>query len=392
MNHFVEEAEALFDEMVAIRRSIHRQPELGMQETRTTQLILENLTSYGVAIEDYDLPVGVTGIIHGGKIGKTIALRADIDALPMQEKSGLAFTSKTDGACHSCGHDIHTTILLSCARILQRHSNKLSGNIRLLFQPAEELGTGAQMMVHKGVLTRDPKPDQILGMHVAMELPFGKIGLKKGVSSSASDQIEITVKGRGAHGAHPYRAIDPIVTTAYLITQLQTIISREISPFQSAVLSFGTIHGGSAPNIIPGEVVVSGTLRSFDNELRKQLWAAIKRTCEYHCQSMRAEALVNIVPGSAPILHNTDMIDRIANAVEKTIGKENIVMLERPTAGSEDFGVYLEHLPGARFRIGAASEPWDSNIGTHHPSVIFDERTITLATAVICQYVSDYLK
>lgn len=380
------------DETVQIRRQIHRNPELGMKEHKTTALILKKLREYGVEIEDWGLETGVSAIIRGGRPGRTIGLRADIDALPMTETSGLPFASEIPGVCHSCGHDMHTAYLLLVARILQENRKDLAGNVRLLFQPAEELGSGAKYMVKKGAFTVEPHMDELVGIHVATELPAGHIGLIKGPASAGCDTIEITVHGRGGHGAHPSRCIDPIVAAAYLIAQLQTIVSRETSPFEPAVLTFGKIVGGTASNVIPESVTFSGTLRTFSHESRSRIKEAIRRTCEFHCKSMRTTADVVIEDGIPPLIHDPAIVNKLAEAARETIGEENIIWLPQPNSSSDDFSVYLEKCPGVRYRVGTRTDDPATAAGAHNPGVVFDESALRTAALVTCQYIRNVLK
>lgn len=379
------------EEAIEIRRQLHRRPELGMKEVETTALVRKKLTEYGVMIEDLELETGVSALIRGGKPGRTIALRADMDALPMTEESGLSFSSEVPGVCHSCGHDLHTAYLLLVSRILKGHRAALSGNVRLLFQPAEELGSGAKYMIEKGVMEREPKVNEIIGIHVATELPAGYIGLIKGPASAGCDQIHVTVRGKGGHGAHPSRCVDPIVVSAYLIAQLQTLVSREVSPFQPAVLTFGKIQGGTAANVIPETVTFSGTLRTFSHETRTQIKDAILRTCGQHCKSMRAEADVIIEDGIPPLIHDGEIVDGLADAATQTIRPDHVIWLPQPNSSSDDFSVYLDHCPGVRYRVGTHTDDPRTKAGAHNPGVVFDENAIRTAALVTCRYILNRL-
>ena len=232
------------DEMIAIRRHIHRHPELSNKEYKTTEFIREKLTEYGVEIAEIGMKTGVVAVIRGGKPGKTVAIREDIDALPMKELTGLPFASENDGACHSCGHDIHTTVLLYCAKVLSEIREELAGTVMLIFQPAEEhMGAGELVDCN---FTQVAKPDAFIGLHVSPEIDAGSIGLKKGPANASNDFFNIKIKGKGGHGAHPENCIDPVVISGYVITQLQTVISRENYPVYPGVLTIGSIHGGTA--------------------------------------------------------------------------------------------------------------------------------------------------
>ena len=392
MKNLKEQIDLLMEETIQLRRRIHQNPELGMKEFETTALIQKTLQECGIEIEDWGMDTGVSAIIRGGKPGKTIALRADIDALPMSETSGLPFASKRPGICHSCGHDINTACMLLVGKVLQGCRAELEGNVRLFFQPAEELGLGAKYMIEKGAFTKEPVMDQIIGCHVYTNLPAGHIGLIKGPALSGCDIIHITVHGVGGHGARPSECVDPIVAASYLIAQLQTLISRETSPFRSAVLTFGKIAGGTAPNIIPETVTFSGTLRTFDDETRTQLKEAIVRTCKLHCESMRATADVVFENGLPPLIHDAEIIDQLEIAAKETIGEDHIIFLSEPNPASDDFAEFLSHCPGVRYAVGTRTEDPKTHEVVHNPNVVFDESAIRTAALVTCQYVLNVLK
>lgn len=392
MENLKDKIDMLMEETVQIRRRIHQNPELGMKEVETTALIREILCECGIEIEDWGMNTGVSAIIRGEKPGKTIALRADIDALPMEENSGVPFASKRLGVCHSCGHDINTAYLLLVGKVLQECREELAGNVRLFFQPAEELAIGAKYMIEKGAFTKEPVMDQIVGCHVATNLPAGYIGLIKGPALAGCDIIHITVHGVGGHGARPAECVDPIVAASYLIAQLQTLISREISPFSPAVLTFGKIVGGTAPNIIPENVTISGTLRTFDHETRTQLKEAIIRTCKLHCESMRTTAEVVFEGEVPPLIHDAEIIDQLEIAARETIGEEHIIFLPEPIPASDDFAEFLVHCPGVRYAVGNRTEDPRTQLSLHNPNVVFDESAIRTAALVTCQYVLNVLK
>ncbi|MCI8455061.1 MAG: amidohydrolase [Lachnospiraceae bacterium] len=382
----------LFDEFVRIRRRFHQKPELGWKEFETTRLITEKLTEWGIEVEDFGLKAGASALIRGAYPGATIAVRGDIDALPMQEESGLAFASENPGVCHACGHDIHATFALFCARILHENRDKLHGNVRILFQPAEEKGDGAKGMIEHGVLTREPKPERIIGAHVDCDMPAGTIGLIKGPSAAGMDQFEVTVHGFGGHSSRPQNFIDPILSAATLIAQLNMLVSREISPFESSVLSVCQIHGGTANNVVPETVTFGCSLRSFTPEVRKTMLDAIERTCKLHCESMRTRAEVKFLSGTAPLVHDEKMVDEIAEAARETIGEEKIIKMKHPRSGSDDFAEYLSSIPGVRFRVGSANDQPETKVGAHNPRVVFDEESLRVATVVICQYIFNLLR
>lgn len=376
---------------IELRRMLHKNPELGFEEEKTTELIRNELISYGIEVQELSgLKTGVTAVIRGGKPGKTLAIREDIDALPLTEESGLDFAS-CNGLTHACGHDIHCSSLLLTARILQEMRSELAGNVRLIFQPAEERVTGAETMIGAGVMDLVPQCDSIIGFHCSPEIDAGTIGLIKGPANASTDTVYITVEGKGGHGAHPYRCVDPVITSAYMLTQLQSIISRENPAVQPAVLTFGTIQGGTAINVIPTEVKLGGTLRAFNEEGRRKIWDAIRRVATHSCQAMRADAKVEIQEGVPSLINDGEVIDRLRSAAEKTLGAEHIYSIPSPSPGSDDFSRFLDIVPGAQFRVGTGTDDPQTRIGLHNPKNIFSEKAIVTGAVVMAQYALDYL-
>lgn len=381
------------EDMYQDRRWLHLHPELSHQEVHTTEFIRRKLTEFGVEIEDCGLKTGVSAIVRGAEPGPTVAIRQDIDALPVSEETGLEFASTSKGISHACGHDLHTVILLYCGKILQENRSCLAGNVRLLFQPAEETGTGAKEMILAGCMENDPKVDYVVGVHTHPDTPAGKICIRKGPFNAGTDNFKITIKGKGGHGAHPYRCIDPIVTAAYVITQLQTVISRTNPAVKPAVLSIGSIHGGNAANVIPNEVVMTGNLRSFYPDSRIKNLSMMQQIVEKVSEAMGAEGTLEQEGMSLPpLINDNTVVDELILAATQSIGAENIVDLELPSPGSDDFSCYLEHCPGAQFFIGTANDNEQSRLGLHNSKVIFDERGIDTGVAVLVQYVWNVLK
>jgi len=375
-----------------IRHTLHRNPELSGKEFETTALIRRELESYGIPVLDSGLETGLIADICGKKPGegRTIAVRADIDALPVQERTGEPFASCNEGISHACGHDMHTAALLLAARVLKDMEDEFSGRVRLMFQPAEEIGGGAVALISHGAL-KNPKPDAVLGIHTWPDTPAGMIGVKPGPSHASSDTITILVKGKGGHGAHPYRCVDPIMVSAYLLTLLQTLVSRELPMVESAVLTFGMIRGGTAANVIPDEVELKGTLRCLNAEWRQKMLDSIRRVSEDCCHAMRAEAEVIIKEGMPPLVNDTEMIEKIAGSAEKVLGPDHVRRLPTASPGSDDFAFYLEQVPGALFRMGTGSDDPATHVGLHNGGNRFDEKGIPAGAAVMAQYIFDFL-
>lgn len=392
MKNVNELVQAYAPHAVELRRELHQNPELGYQEFQTTELIRRELTAYGIEIQEISgVKTGLTAVIRGGKPGKTVGLREDIDALPVMEDTGLACAS-SNGSAHACGHDIHCSALLLTARVLQDMREELAGNVRLIFQPAEEVGTGAKTLIAAGLMELEPKCDCVVGFHCSPEIDAGTIGLIKGPANASTDMVNITVVGKGGHGAHPYRCVDPIVTSAYMLTQLQTILSRENPAVQPAVLTFGTIQGGTANNVIPTEVTMGGTLRAFNEEGRHKMWDAIRRVATHSCQAMRAEAKVEIVEGSPCLINHAEVIDGLRDAAKATLGEARIYAIPTPSPGSDDFALFSQMMPSAQFRMGTGTDDPQTRIGLHNPRNIFSEEAISAAAAVMAQYTANYLK
>ncbi len=379
-------------EMIQMRRHIHQNPELSNQEFQTTKLIQEKLTEYGVEIADIGLKTGVVGVLKGRFPGKTLAIREDIDALPMKELTGLPFASASDGVCHSCGHDIHTTVLLYTAKILSALKDELHGNVMFLFQPAEENGSGAKQLIDCG-FDKVLKPDAFVGLHVAPKLNAGCIGLKDGAASASSDMFQIRVTGKGGHGAHPENCVDPIMISAYILTQLQTIVSRENHPIHPAVLTVGSIHGGQANNVIPDYVEMGGTLRSLEPESRQAMQEAIDRITVSCAEAMRGKAEVTWNKGMPPLVNDTPIVDGIRAAAQKLLPADAIKTIADPSLGSEDFSyLFPAYGPGAQFSLGCGNDS-DPNTrhGLHNSKNVFDEGCLAVGTAVLVQYARDFL-
>lgn len=376
---------------IALRRELHRHPELSGKEVETTALIRRELESYGVTVLDSGLDTGLIAEIHGTKegAGKMAAVRADIDALPVLEKTGEPFASEVPGVSHACGHDLHTAALLLVARALKEMEDRFSGTVRLMFQPSEENGAGARLMIAHGAM--EPRPDVVIGVHAWPDTPGGMIGVKPGPSHASSDTVVIKVRGKGGHGAHPYRCVDPVMASAYLLTQLQTIVSRELPMVEGGVLTFGMIRGGTAANVIPDEVEVHGTLRTLNAKWREQMIESIYRIAKSSCEAMRAEAEVIITEGM-PVLYNVpEIIGDIRSSAAEVLGADYIQELTNASPGSDDFSCYLAYAPGALFRMGTGNEDPATHVGLHNGGNRFDERGIPAAAAVIAQYLLNFL-
>ncbi len=348
-------------QVIQWRRHIHANPEVGMQEWKTADFIERVLRENGIEVQRFTEFPAVIGTLKGGKPGKVIALRADIDALPMQELADVPYKSTVDGIMHSCGHDMHAAILLGAAVVLAEHRDEVPGTVRFLFQPAEEGPGGGLPMVEAGVMD-NPKAEACFALHVfPMGLP-GTYSVKKGVASSNSDSAVIKIIGKGGHGASPDSAIDPVVVSMYVGLALQSIVSRNISPMDSAVVSIGSIHSGTAANIIPGFAEMKLSIRSFSDKTRYLLERRIREITEGVCQAMGATCEIAYKFGY-PMMVNDD---QAVNYLQEVLGHDKVAEVEQALSGSEDFSYFLQQAPGAFFGLSAGYEDKET-FYNHHP-------------------------
>ena len=356
-------------DIISLRREIHQFPELAFEEFRTSALIYNKLKKLRLEKLSKISGTGVVGLI-GKKNGKCVGLRADIDALPIHEQTGLTFASKYPGKMHACGHDAHTSMLYGAALILNELENELNGKVKLIFQPAEEKNPGgASILIKDGVL-ENPKVDAIFGQHVIVDKPSGSLGFYPGVMMASQDELYITIYGKQAHGAKPQIAIDPIVTASQFILALQTIVSRNSSPYDPLVITIGRIEGGSATNIIPREVKLAGTIRTLNESLRKKCLKLIDRTLKGITSAMGASNKFEISPGY-PELINDDKLTKFAeSAAIEFVCKKNVFEAER-LMGAEDFAFYLKKIPGSFYRIGVGN-----TTDIHTPTINIDEKSL----------------
>ncbi|MCH2023264.1 MAG: M20 family metallopeptidase [Saprospiraceae bacterium] len=367
-------------EVVNFRRHLHQHPELSFQEFNTCKFVKTQLESWGVKTQIM-ADTGVIGIIEGkNPTSKIIALRADMDALPIQERNEIPFKSQNEGVMHACGHDAHTSSLLGTARILQQLREDWQGTIKLIFQPGEEkLPGGASLLIKEGVL-ENPKPTEILGQHVEPLLDVGKAGIKGGLFMASADEIHVTVRGKGGHAAKPQNCIDPILITSQLIVQLQQIVSRNTDPLMPTVLSFGKIYSeGGATNIIPDEVKILGTLRTFDEAWRIKLHTILVDRAQLICKSMGGSCDFDISVGY-PFLHNDlKLTEKTRKHMETYLGKENVV--EMPARmGAEDFAFYSQKMPACFYRLGVQNP---NGTGLHTPNFNIDEKSLEVGVGLM---------
>jgi amidohydrolase len=357
--------------LVAIRRELHRHPELSMEEFETTRRIRGWLDEAGMTAQTLGLPTGLVVDIDGGAPGPTVALRADIDALPVTEETGLPFASCVPGKMHACGHDFHTASMIGAALLLHRNRDRLKGRVRMIFQPAEEIAAGARAMVKAGVLEG---VDAILGMHNKPELPVGTVGIRAGALMASVDRFVIRVTGKGGHGAIPDAAVDPIVAASSIVGALQTIVSRNTSPLDSAVVSICRFHAGATWNVIPDQAELEGTVRAFDADVRRRLPEQIRRIAEGVAAGYGASAELTWIEGQ----HFVNNDPAMAALMERAAGELGLRVVEaRQTTAGEDFSVYQEHVPGCFIWMGTSgTEGW------HHPRFTLSEDALPVSAAL----------
>lgn len=370
------------DWLSQIFEDLHKHPELGWQEKYTSTRICELLDEMDISFEKGKPGTAIVGLLEGKTPGKTVALRADIDALPIQEKTGLSYASLNEGVMHACGHDAHTAILLGAAKVLSSMRDEIKGNIKFLFQPDEENQGGALPMIAEGCL-ENPKVDYVLGLHVDETLPAGKIRYKYGKMAAASDYINITIKGKASHGASPEEGIDALLVAANILTSLQTIVAREISPTNSVALSFGKISAGNRVNILAENVEFNGTLRTLDEQARDFCKKRIVEVVEGVAKSMRAEGLVEIIPSYAPLINDDFVTGQVREVAEHLLGDENVSEMDAPSLGVEDFSFYLQKVPGAFYNLGCVKPEKPESHILHNPYFEVDQKC--LETGVLLQ-------
>ena len=385
---FLDMAKVIESELIDIRRDLHRNPELGFDLFRTSQKVKDFLSKEG--IEFYEVAqTGICAIIMGNG-EKTIALRADMDALPLQDKKICEYSSSISGRMHACGHDAHTTILLGVAKILNIMKEEIPGNVKLFFEPAEETTGGSPLMIKEGVL-ENPNVEAVIGLHVEEFLEVGTVGLKRGVAYAASNPFTIKIIGRGGHGASPHMTIDPIVIASNVIVALQTIVSREIPPTDPAVITVGSIHGGTAQNIIPEDVTIEGIIRTMKNEHRDYIKIRLVEIVEGIVKSMRGKCEINIEE-SYPCLYNSDeLADMFENKASEIVGEANVCKLDQPTMGVESFAYFSKERPSLFYFLGSANTEKGIINPAHGSLFDIDESCLSIGVAMQCKLAYEFL-
>jgi amidohydrolase len=390
MSDLLSEAQALFEYTQSLRRDFHMHPELGFHEVRTAGIVAKELTGLGLEVTTGVGGTGVVALIEGAKPGPVILVRADMDALPIVEETGAAYASQNSGVMHACGHDAHTAVLLTTAKLLSAHRNELAGTVKLVFQPAEEGMGGAEKMIEQGVL-ENPKVDVALGLHVWNEKPVGWIGIASGPAMAGAEIFKIKVRGKGGHGAVPHLAVDPVLAAAQIVSSLQSIVSRNVAPLQTAVVSVCTIHGGDAFNVIPPTVEMTGTIRTFEPAVRTRVLERFEQVISQVAAGMGCEAEIDVQLLTPATINNAKVAHQVQQTAQRLLPQADIETSDYTTMGSEDFAFFLEKVPGCFFFIGSANVEKGLGAAHHHPKFDIDESCLPNAAALMASTVMDFL-
>lgn len=371
-------------DLVAMRRDLHEHPEMAFEEVRTAGIVEQRLRALGFEVQTGIAKTGVVGLLRGERAGsdaKTLAIRADMDALPIHELTTVDYRSQVDGKMHACGHDGHTSIGLTVADILSKMRSELQGNIKFIFQPAEEVIGGAEPMVEAGVVK---DVDGVIGLHLISNYPIGRVGVRSGTVFASADKLKLTVHGSGGHGAMPHGAVDPIVIAAHVITALQTLISRETSPFSPAVITIGTVNAGTAFNIIPETADLGGTMRAFSSDHRAYLTRRIQEVANGVAVALGGSCDVEVYDGCPPCVNDASMTELVYAAAVASVGEPAVdTGDEIPTTGADDMAYFLNAVPGCYFIVGAQNPAKDARYPHHHPRFNIDEDALPIGVEVL---------
>ncbi len=380
MSQLLEEAKSIEPEIIRVRRGLHRNPELSYHEVATSKLVAQKLRSFGIDVRTGVGGTGVLGLLKGSKPGKVVGLRADMDALPVEEKSDVEFKSKVPGVMHACGHDSHVAMLLGAADLLSRHKSELYGTVKFFFQPAEEHGGkgGAKPMIEAGVM-ESPRVDYVFGLHITNRVPSGSFGVRAGGFMAAPDSFKIRIVGRGGHGSAPHETVDPIFISAQVITALQGVSGRMIDPVKPFVISVCSIHSGTKDNIIPDEALLSGTIRTLDDDTRKRAVALVREVSQSVSSAFGAKCEIEFMKDPYPITYNDERATRRAADVLRTIGGMKTVEID-PVLGGEDFSRFLQEAPGMFYFLGTRNKQKGCVYPNHSSRFKIDEDVMKYGT------------
>ena len=366
------------EHLVSLRRELHAHPEVGFTEEWTSAFVRRRMEAAGLPVRSI-AGTGLLATLTGGKTGPTVLIRAELDALPIHETTDRPYRSQIDGVMHACGHDAHMAIAITVAERLAEIQEEIRGTIKFAFQPAEEIAGGAKQMVEEGAL-EDPPVDRSLALHVWQDLPVGVVGVTSGPFWAAVDDLTFTVHGKSGHGAMPHQTVDAVVVASQIVTALQTVVSRTRAPFAPAVLTIGSIHGGTAWNIIADRVEMRGTLRTFDRAVRERLLDQLTRIAQGIAASMEASCEVEDRYGAPPVVNDPDLAVLTRDAILAVMSEEHVVVSE-PSAGGDDFAYFAQSNPGCLFVVGSANPPRGLDKGHHNPAFDIDEACLPIAAA-----------
>ena len=364
-------------ELIEIRRTIHENPCVSEHEEETVKYLASKLDEYGIPYEIILDGCSIVATLEGGKPGPVVGVRGDIDALPIKEETGLPFASKNEGIMHACGHDAHATILLGTAKALASMKEELTGTVKFFFQPAEESIGGAERMIAAGCL-ENPHVDYVVGLHVSPLFKCGEIGVKYGKGYAASDMIDIRIKGKSSHGAHPDKGVDAIIIAANVLSTIQTVISRRVAPEESAVVSFGKIAGGTVRNQIADTVTLNGIIRTLDPQQRVFVREAVKSIAESVASAMGGEAEFILMPSYGPLMNNDAVVEVVEQNAVEVVGKENVIREKNPNLGTEDFSYFALERPACFFHLGCYNEEMGERVDLHNSTFDIDENCLKI--------------
>lgn len=389
MSDFMQQAQALREELIARRRDLHQHPELAFEEVRTAGIVAEELNRLGLEVQTGVGTTGVVGVLEGAQDGPTVLYRADMDALPIEEENQVEYASTVPGKMHACGHDGHTAIGLGVARLLSEQRDRLAGRVKFVFQPAEEIVEGARAMIADGVL-HDPRPDVSLGLHLWNTMPVGVVGISEGPIMAGSSTFEMQINGRGGHAAMPQAAIDPVVCAAHIILALQTIVARNANPLESAVMSVTMMKGSDADNIIPERAMLGGTFRTYSMEMRDLVEARLRQISESVAAALGCSVDISVKHGTIPTVNDAAVTARMVNLFAPIVGRDNLIT-EARTMGSEDMAYFMDDIPGLYCFVGSANSARGLDFAHHHPRFDFDEDVLTLGVGLMTTAIAEYL-
>jgi amidohydrolase len=382
MTDFISEAQSLFEYTQALRRDFHAHPELGFQEVRTAGIVSRELHTLGLEVHSGMAGTGVMALLESAKPGPVVLVRADMDALPIVEQTGAAYSSQNPGVMHACGHDAHTAILLTVAKMLHKHRNELAGAVKFMFQPAEEGLGGAETMLSAGILEQ-PKVDVALGLHVWNEKPVGWFGIADGPALAGAEIFKLKVSGKGGHAAAPHLATDSLLASAQIICALQGIVARNVAPLQTAVVSVSTIHAGETFNVLPTQVEMTGTIRTFEPQVRDRVLQRFNETVRGVAEAMGCQVDIDVQRLTPATLNHKETSEHIQSIARRLFPMAQVEPANFVTMGSEDFAFVLEKVPGCFFFVGSANPEKGLDAAHHHPKFDIDETALVSGAALL---------